>query len=227
MTDEQQCPRVLAESLYDRVFRRDFTQPGFALIDLGPNYNSEAQRRLMIDLKNEFSRLERRHRGRELVYQSMTRFDQQVTTKPHRDGGPDESILMLGYEPSSVESDLEMSDYSRCANDLGITPAEFLDRHNPMFSDGQVRLAAYATPIEDFDNASFQIMIINNSMNPVGQGLLGVLHTAKIISPNPSVRRVINSTMIASVQPGDGENISACEQSDFVTTEVVRRPIYV
>ena len=180
----------------------------------------------MIDLKNAFDRLERRHRGRELVYQSLVRFDQQVTTKPHRDGGPDESILMLGYEPSLVESRVEMSDYSKCAHDLKITPAEFLDQFNPMFPDGQDRLTAYTTPINDFDNTSFQIVLINNSMNPLGEGLVGVLHTAKIITPNPDWMRVVNSTMIASVPQGHGEGICVNEQNDFVTSVVVRRAVY-
>ncbi len=226
MPDISQSPNEIAEAVYSRIFRTEFSQPGFALIDLGPNCGSESQRRLMVDLKNQLDRLERRHRGRELVYQSLTRFDQQVTTKPHRDGGPNESILMLGYEPSLIESRLEISDYSKCAHDLAMTPAEFLDQFNPMFSAGRDRLAAYTTTITDFDNTSFQIVIINNSMNPLGGGLVGVLHTATIINPNPDLRRVINSTMIASVPQGNGESISVNEQNDFVTSAVVRRPVY-
>ncbi|RLS98102.1 MAG: hypothetical protein DWI15_01925 [Planctomycetota bacterium] len=226
MPEKIQSPSEIAESVYSRVFRTDFSQPGFALINLGPDCGSETQRQLMIDLKNEFDRLERRYRGRQLGYQSLTRFDQQVTTKPHRDGGPDESILMLGYEPSLIESRLEMSDYSKCAYDLSMTPTEFLDQFNPMFPDGQNRLAAYTTPIDDFDNTSFQIMLINNSMKQFGDGLVGVLHTATIINPNPDLRRIINSTMIASVPQGHGGSISVDEQNDFVTTAVVRRPVY-
>lgn len=221
-----ESPRITAEAVYHRVFRTDFSEPGFALIDLGPDCGSERQRQLMVDLKNEFSRLEGMHRGRGLVYQSLTRFDQQVTTKPHRDGGPDESILMLGYEPSLIESRLEMSDYSKCAHDLGMTPAEFLDRFNPMFSTGRDRLATYTTPIDQFDNRSFQIVIINNSMEPFGAGLVGVLHTATIINPNPDLRRVINSTMLAVVPQGKGEELAVVEQKDFLTTAVVRRPNY-
>ncbi|MCA9008443.1 MAG: hypothetical protein KDB01_01795 [Planctomycetaceae bacterium] len=226
MSEKIQSPSEIAEAVYSRVFRTDLSQPGFALIDLGPNCGSEPQRQLMIDLKNEFNRLERRRQERELVYQSLTRFDQQVTTKPHRDGGPDESILMLGYEPSLIESRLEMSDYSKCAHDLGMAPAEFLDQFNPMFPDGQDRLAAYNTPIDDFDNTSFQIMLINNSMNRLGEGLVGVLHTARIINPKPDLSRVVNSTMIASVPQGHGESISVDEQNDFVTSAVVRRAVY-
>jgi hypothetical protein len=228
MNDLNESPRVIAEAVYHHVFRMDFSRPGFALIDLGPDCGSERQRQrqLMINLKNEFSRLEGTHRGRELVYQSLTRFDQQVTTKPHRDGGPEESILMLGYEPSLIESRLEITDYSKCAHDLGVTPAEFLDRFNPMFSAGRDRLVTYTTPIDHFDNRSFQIVIINNSMKPFGAGLVGVLHTATIMNPDPDLRRVINSTMIAAVPEGEGGGCDTEEQNDFLTTAVVRRPVY-
>ncbi len=226
MIENNHSPSDLANSVYHRIFRTEFNQPGFALINLGPDYGSESQRQLMIDLKNEFDRLERRHRERNLVYQSLTRFDQQVTTKPHRDGGPDESVLMLGYEPSQIESRVELSDYSKCAYDLGMTPADFLDQFNPMFPDGQNRLAGYTTPIYDFDNTSFQILLINNSMKQLGDGLVGVLHTARIINPNPDFRRVVNSTMIASVLQGSGEDVSVDEQNDFVKTTVVRKAVY-
>ena len=47
-----------------------------------------------------------------------------MTTRPHRDGGPDECLLLLGYEPSSVPAELRMADYSRCAHGLGLTPGE-------------------------------------------------------------------------------------------------------
>ena len=226
MNKESYSPSVIANSVYHSVFRTEFNQPGFALINLGPDYDSESQRQLMIDLKSEFDRLERRHRGQNLVYQSLTRFDQQVTTKPHRDGGPDESILMLGYEPSLIESRVELTDYSKCAHDLGMTPAEFLDQFNPMFADGQNRLSGYTTLIDDFDNTSFQILLINNSMKQLGEGLVGVLHTASIINPNRDFTRVVNSTMIASVPNGSGEDAAVDEQNDFVTTTVVRKAVY-
>ena len=226
MTENNHSPSEIANSVYHSVFRTEFTQPGFALINLGPDYDSESQRQLMIDFKSEFDRLELRHRGRNLVYQSLTRFDQQVTTKLHRDGGPDESILMLGYEPSLIESRLELSDYSKCALDLDMTHAEFLDQFNPMFPDGQNRLSGYTMPIDDFDNTSFHILLINNSMKQLGEELVGVLHTASIINPNRDFTRVVNSTMIASVPNGSGEDDAVDEQNDFVTTTVVRKAAY-
>ena len=88
------------------------------------------------------------------------------------------------------------------------------------------RLTGYVTPIDDFDNTSFQIVIINNSLNPLGDGLVGVLHTAAIVNPNPDLSRIINSTMIVCVPQGHGGCISVDEQNDFVTTAVIRRPVY-
>lgn len=58
---------------------------------------------------------------------SLGRFDQKKTTRLHLDGGPACSFLMLGYEPSRVTSRFLISDYSRCATDLGLSPREFLE----------------------------------------------------------------------------------------------------
>lgn len=226
---EEKPPAVapIALDAYRKVFRTDFGQPGFALFTLGPEFGSEQQRQLMVELKQEFDRLEQTHRRRRLVYQSLGRFDQQVTTKPHRDGGPDESILMLGYEPTLVESRISMSDYSQCAHDMGLTPAEFLDRHNPMFADGEQRLANYTTAVAEFDNSSFQILIINNSQTPSGSDRLqGVLHTAEIINPNPNEMRVVNSTMISAAAQTSDEEVSPAYQQEFIRTDVIRRAAY-
>ena len=226
MNDDIDTASNLAAMVYTKVFRTDFSQPGFALINLQPEFGSQRQRRLMIELKHELARLDHEQRGRNLVYQSLGRFDQQVTTKPHRDGGPDESILMLGYEPTTVESRVSLSDYSKCAFDLGITPAEFLDCHNPMFRDGQTRLTDYTTELIEFDHTCFQILIINNSMAPRGNDrLLGVLHTAQIIAPDPDQLRVVNSTMIGFSEEAKS-GISENEVDDFITTDVIRNADY-
>lgn len=217
----------LASDTYPKVFRTNFGQPGFALVNLGPDCGSVQQRRMMVELKQRFGRLEQTHRQRRLVYQSLGRFDQQVTTRPHRDGGPDESILMLGYEPSAVRSRISMSDYSQCAHDMGLTPAEFLDHHNPMFADGEKRLETYTTAVTEFDNSCFQILIINNSQTPIGSGrLLGVLHTAEIINPNPDQLRIVNSTMISAASPPSDEAVLPAEQQSFISTDVIRRAAY-
>jgi hypothetical protein len=226
MNDDIDTASSLAAMVYPKVFRTDCSQPGFALINLEPEFGSQRQRHLMIGLKHALARLDHEHRGRNLVYQSLGRFDQQVTTKPHRDGGPDESILMLGYEPTVVPSRVSMSDYSQCSFDMGLTPSGLLDRHNPMFRDGRERLVDYTTELIDFDHTCFQILIINNSLASVGdQRLQGVLHTAEIIAPDPDQLRVVNSTMIGcGEEPMSG--VSENDVVSFLSDDVIRKAAY-
>lgn len=134
---------------------------------------------------------------------------------------------MLGYEPSDVESQLVIIDYARCANDLGLTPMEFMARHNPMFAAGYEMLRPYATRIPCFAPSNWQIVCINNSSAPLsiaGDRWQGVLHAATILAPDETKRRIINSTMIAPV--GAADAISAEELREFLDTNVVRRSGY-
>ncbi len=183
----------------------------------------------MVDLKQALARIHESVRGQTLTYLSAARFDQQTTTRPHLDGGPPECFLMLGYEPTEVDSELEISDYTKCAFDLGLSPQEFMARHNPMFHAGYELLRPYATRIPCFAKAAFQIICINNSStevsreNPTWQG---TLHTATILTPDESKRRIINSTMIASVPIGTPDLVTETQLQDFIRTSVVRRRGY-
>src|SRR5271166_6219249 len=122
-----------AGQILDLVWRTDFSAPGFCLLDLGPGVDSHTLRARMVTLKNRLSEIAERP----FVYRSMSRFDQQETTKFHIDGAPAESLLMLGYEPSNVRSRLILADYSRAAFDLGIEPKQLLKDFNPMFRKGE------------------------------------------------------------------------------------------
>jgi hypothetical protein len=184
----------------------------------------------MVCLKEELGRLVQEMTGRALVYRSMARFDQQVTTKFHLDGGPDESLLMLGYESSQVQSQLAMADFTMAAMKLGITPAQFVIDHNPMFTAGASLLEPYVTGLTDFDPAAAHILVINNSCRPVdraGKNLLGVMHQAIIPHPDPSRTRVVNSTMMRLSDDPCEEDVSPARQADFlVTNEVSGRNDY-
>jgi hypothetical protein len=219
--------RVLATVVYDRVCRTNFDAPGFCLVDVGATVSSETLRRLMVALVDEMRQIHEQKAGRDLVAISAARFDQQVTTKLHRDGGPDECFLVLGYERSGVEATLAIADYSRCAYELGLTPAEFLDQHNPMFGAGEELLAPYTTPVACFTSASNEILLINNSAAPLSEeSWQGVLHTATILNPDDSRRRVVNSMMVASPAAGATEVLSTEQLKDFVQTQLVRRHGY-
>ena len=70
-----------------------FDVPGFYVIDLSPKASSESLRQVMLTLKDGMREIHNARTGRDLVFLSAGRFDQQVTTRLHRDGGPDEQVL--------------------------------------------------------------------------------------------------------------------------------------
>lgn len=220
---------AIARFAYDRTCRTNFESPGFCLVDLGNVIGSIAFRQLMVDLKCEMANIHEQQTKQSLIYISATRFDQQQTTKLHLDGGPDECFLMLGYEPSDIQSELEIADYTRCAFDLGLSPQDFLAKHNPMFQAGHELLRPYTTRIPCFKPSNFQIVCINNSSAPISQNgttWQGTLHTATIVTPDESKRRVINSTMIARAPLGSRDLIDEMTVGHFIQTSEVKRRGY-
>lgn len=186
-------------------------------------------RQLMVDIKCEMATIHASRTDETLIYLSAARFDQQESTKPHLDGGPDECFLMLGYEPSEIPSELEISDYAKCALDLGLRPKEFMAKHNPMFKSGHDMLGPYVTRIPRFSTNDYQIVCINNSSAPYSGGdstWQGTLHTATILTPDESKRRVINSTMIARAPMGSCDLIDGPSLHYFIHTSEVKRRGY-
>lgn len=204
---------ILSLKVYDAVFRTEFSRPGFFLIRLEVAEGSSAERSFMVSLKESLSsqcKMDPRFQF-ELDYFSINRFDQKNSTKPHRDGAPERSILLLGYEPTPVKSVLTMADYSRAAYGLGLSPKQFLEDFNPMYEQGREQLASHTTELCDFDNSCYQVMVINNSCESYTGGVnnwLGVLHCAEIEDDGVS-SRVVNSLTLApsesASEPGDLE----------------------
>jgi hypothetical protein len=217
-----------APAVFERVWRFDFTRPGFCLIDLGPALDSHALRALMLRLKDRLSELSLGRAGRRFVVRSAGRFDQQETTKFHLDGAPPHSLLLLGYEPSRVRSHLALADYTRCAFDLGITPQRFLEEHNPMFAPGERLLAPYATELPD-EAARARLLLINNSTLPFAPGAsnpLGVMHKAEVVNPTPSERRVVNSVMLEGAEAAAPDAVDAARLDEFVRTDALSQRLY-
>jgi hypothetical protein len=189
----------LAGTVYAQVFRTDFAMPGFALVSFRQEVESIVLRRFMVALKRALDVIYRQKRGQHLAYRSMLWFDQQTTTKFHLDGGPDESYLLLGYEPSRVESMLCMADYTHAAHDLNLTPQQFLTDYNPQSGRGGQELARYMTCLEVFDAHDSHVLLVNNSRLPFSPDIantLGVMHQATILNPNPIHSRIVNSIML-------------------------------
>jgi hypothetical protein len=219
----------IALDVYNRTCRTNFDAPGFCLVNVGNDIGSVSFRQLMVDIKREMASIHASRTQETLVYLSAARFDQQESTKPHLDGGPDQCFLMLGYEPSEISSELEITDYTRCAHELGLSPREFMAKHNPMFKSGHELLRPYATRIPCFSTDDFQIVCINNSSAPYsadGITWQGTLHTATILTPDESKLRVINSTMIARAPMDSRDLTDDASLSYFIHTSEVKRRGY-
>jgi hypothetical protein len=209
-----------------RVFRTDLDQPGFAAHDWarGKEGTPLRFRQFLVSLGQALGAVYQRRFGRPLTFFSLGRFDQQTTTAAHRDGAPDESILMLGYEPTSVASRLYLLDYTRAALDRGLRPAEFLERYNPLTPAGGQALSAYTTLAPDFEPSHYCVVVINNSSLPWElrqRGMLGVLHQADIPAPDATAHRYVNSLILTPVTaedgaPGTTERISPEQVQAFV-----------
>jgi hypothetical protein len=211
----------LAPLIFQRVMRGDFTQPGFMVLALPASFGSHRLRQCMVELKESLSELHETSWGEPLEYLSLGRFDQQTTTRLHLDGAPESSFLMLGYEPTAVSSEFQIADFTRCAHDLGLSPADFLRLHNPMFGSGQEKLSGYITTLSAWHEDRPRIVIINNSCAALGtHGVTaGVLHGAMIPEPDSRNSRVINSTMMAPARFVAGN--PAMQVKEFLSTDKI------
>jgi len=197
---------ALARKIYKLVCRNDFTQPGFALVRQTGVKSSIEQRQSISALKQSLSKLyfedAASNSEEKLEWFNLNRFDQQNSTKPHRDGAPEESLLILGYEPSTVKSELSIADYSKLANDMGLSPNQFLETHNPMYDQSNELLRPVTTKLTAFNPKYFQLVIVNNSsapLDPTMKRWQGVLHCAKV-QKLEGAQRVINSTVVCPMK---------------------------
>ncbi len=215
-----------ASAMFRQTGRVRFENAGFSLWPLGRDLGSTRLRQVMLEVLDHLSRFCQDHFGRPLEALSMSRFNQQASTKPHRDSGPPQSLLLLGYEPTPIESQLRIADYSLCAHKMGLTPLEFLDRHNPMFPSNEDLLGEYTTLVHEFDPTQYQILLINNSACAYSQTApdwLGVLHQATVPNPAEDALRVVNSIQLTLKSTEDVCPVSPNERTQqAILTELSR-----
>ncbi len=206
----------LLSQIHPKVFRRDFTQPGFAVLDFGRDYLAAQLRSTMVALKNGLSARWLLETGYAQHYQWLGRFDQQETSRFHRDNAPAQSFLMLGYEPTTVKSRLFLADYLRYARAHNISEVDYFAHHNPMYVAGEQALAPYITEVENFDASSYRIVLINNSNSTLEDGTIGLLHKAEMVTPDPRATRIVNSMMLAFAAPDAVEAVTAEDVAAFL-----------
>jgi len=209
------------KAIFDQVWRSSLVGQGYYLLDVGI-IDSKTLRQRMFEVKDKLS---------EFIpfgFRSMSRFNQQETTRYHQDGGPDLSILMLGYESSKVKSRLFIADHVCAANDIHVCaandiqqwPSQILEnppiKVTPQYIIAEAMLGrdklldSYVTELPQPQEGHSYILLINNSKD------LGVLHKA-IVEKNPNERRIINSIMLLVGQ----DEVSPDQQSDFLGTDKI------
>lgn len=202
-------PGSAAPQVFRRVWRTSLGDPGFALLRLLHDASSRQLRRAMVDLVGAFPV--------KFVPERFGRFDQQVSSRFHRDGAPPASLLVLGYEPTVVRSRFWIADASAAAHAAGMGLKEYLGVNNPMFPAGEAALEPFTTELQLPHGEAF-VIVANNSLLPLGDGNpLGVLHKAVIPSPDPSGRRVINS--IGFTLSADTKGLPSAEIERFLTRD--------
>jgi hypothetical protein len=183
-----------AVALFPRVWRNTPTEPGWAVMVPDVPVGSFTLRRKMVRVLTELSAEAERAGLPPFVIERLGRFDQQVSTRFHRDGGPDESLLILGSEPSEVVSRFFVADAARAAEAIGMGVNAFLAANNPLRPAGEAALAEVTTEVRwPADRGA--IVVVNNSLFPDGEPgrSLGLLHRGLIDHPDPTATRVINS----------------------------------
>lgn len=181
-------------ALFRRVWRTTTTEPGWAVLVPDAPVDSFALRREMVRVLTELSGETERAGLPPFVVERLGRFDQQVSTRFHRDGGPACSLLLLGYEPSRVVSRVFVADAARAAEAAGMGLNAFLAANNPLRPTGEAALAGVITEVSwPADRGA--IVIVNNSLFPDGEPgrPFGLLHKGLIDHPDPTAARVINS----------------------------------
>jgi hypothetical protein len=200
---------TLSPQVFRRVWRTSLDEPGFALIRFGEPVGSHELRRFLLDLAVAFPL--------EFVPERLGRFDQQVSSRFHRDGAPPASLLLLGYEASRVRGRVFVADAERAAATAGLPVNEYLAAHNPMTSAGEARLWPVATELVVPVGEPF-VVVLNNSLLPTDPGrVLGVLHKAEVPDPDLTAERVINS--VGLMLAGDPTSLPkpAADVTHFLT----------
>lgn len=180
-------PAAAAREVFARVWRTTLDRPGFAVVRFAGPVDSRGLRWAMLELFAAFPV--------RFVPERFGRFDQQVSSRFHRDGAPPASLLLLGYEPTTVRSRLWVADVSAAAVAEGKPLNDYLAAFNPMFPVGEAKLGPFVTQLELPHGESFVVAINNSQLpfDPAAGNPLGLLHKAVIDEPDPAARRVINS----------------------------------
>ena len=125
----------IINKVFSSVFRKNHEEPGFIILSFEKDMNSKLLRKHMFEIKEALSKKCQDKFNEKLDFYWLGRFDQQKNTKYHRDNAPENSYLMLGYEPTTVESKLSFADYHKFIAKNNIPTDKYYEFYNPMFKN--------------------------------------------------------------------------------------------
>lgn len=212
--------KKIARYCTNKVFRTDTKEAGFIHFDLGKNLTPYQFRYIMVDLKKELSKFTTVEFDKKLSYHWLVRFDQQVSTPFHVDNAGDQSFLMLGYEPSEIESELHIADYYRYANESNTAPKDYLENFTPIFKEDEALLAPYTTKLKSNFRDRYSIVLMNNSNPKSSLETLGIYHKAVIVKQDLSKSRIVNS-MVLNMLPKNRPDEDELNEEIFLNTTMI------
>ena len=213
----------IAEKSFTTVFRTTTEALGFMHLVFSKKEITPYQfRSIMIDLKKEFSKLSVSKFNKKLSYHWLVRFDQQVNTPFHVDNAAEQSILMLGYEPSNIKSELHLADYHAYANKAYKKPKDYFNKFTPVFKGDEDVLKPFISKIKSVDNDHYSIVIINNSSPKSNTDTLGLFHKALIIKEDLSKSRIVNS-MVLNLVSIDTITEDQQKENNFLNTNLISK----
>lgn len=208
---------------YDVVFRCSTDQPGFYYQDLGGDLDSHDFRRVMVELMKGLMALSELHSDVGLDIRWIGRFNHQHTSRFHRDNADAHSFLMLGYEPTKVDSRVSVADYSKWIETQAISTMTYFGSNTEVnTARDEDELEPFVTEFSPFSNDHYHLLLLNNSKAFDGNPL-GVFHRGVVAEPDTDHDRVINSIMLYA--GGDKRSSVPDTQviDEFVTTDKVNR----
>lgn len=210
-----------AEKSFHSVFRTTVDAPGFVhLVFKKEDFTPYQFRAMMLGLKEEFSKLAINTYQLKLKSYGLVRFDQQKNTPFHVDNAANHSILMLGYEPSEVKSELQLADYHAYAEKTLEEPKTYFHKFTPVFKDDETLLEPFKSTINIDTKAHYVLVIMNNSSPTLEATTLGVFHKAILQNKDLSKSRIVNS-LVFNLVAADTHIDDTAKENQFLNHSII------
>ena len=182
--------------IYKSVFRNSTKQTGFYYQDFGTKMDSKTFRQKMVELKNGLSKICNIRINKRPNYQGLGRFNQQHSSRLHRDSAQEHTFLMLGYEPTKVQSKVFIADYTKYIENHNLSIAAFFGGVQDVNTiENDSLLDSYITELKPFPKNHYRLVILNNSKS-FKEKTFGVFHRGEILKKIKSGNRVLNYMML-------------------------------